>query len=136
MVHTWLYCTEPCFTGFRGALCDANTLVPDVQQSPADQDIDWGGPCQEDEDFIFLGRGRMPLPWKRRLARSLWMAWRHRHMVASRTSTEFLGRLPVPAVNASQAMTHKDVLEGCFLKSVTDVLVCTCCTGTALNVLV
>ncbi len=31
-VHTWMYHTEPCFTGFRGALLDANTQVPDVQQ--------------------------------------------------------------------------------------------------------
>ncbi len=31
-VHTWMYHTasEPCFTGFLGALRDANTLVPDV----------------------------------------------------------------------------------------------------------
>jgi hypothetical protein len=35
-VHTWLYLSQPCFTG---ALCDANTLVPDVHQHPADQDI-------------------------------------------------------------------------------------------------
>ncbi len=32
-VHTWLYLAEPCFTlftGFHGALWDANTMVPDV----------------------------------------------------------------------------------------------------------
>ncbi len=32
----------------------------------------------------------------------------------------FLGRLPVPTVKASQSMTHKDVLEGCFLPSMTE----------------
>jgi hypothetical protein len=30
-----------------------------------------------------------------------------------------LGRLPVPTVKASQAMTHKDVLEGWFIPSMT-----------------
>ncbi len=40
-----MYCTDPCFTGFRGARRDANTGGPDVQQPPADQDIDKGGPC-------------------------------------------------------------------------------------------
>jgi hypothetical protein len=42
-VHTYFYLissvnTEPCFT----VLCDANMLVPDVQQPPAEQDIDRG----------------------------------------------------------------------------------------------
>ncbi len=31
-----------------------------------------------------------------------------------------LGRLPVPTVKASQAMTHKDVLEGGFIQSMTE----------------
>jgi hypothetical protein len=31
---------EPCCTGFQGVLRDANMLVPDVQQPPADPDID------------------------------------------------------------------------------------------------
>jgi hypothetical protein len=55
MVHTWLYCTEPSFKGFRGALRDAITRVPDVQQPPADPVIDGGGPCPEDEEFCFSG---------------------------------------------------------------------------------
>ncbi len=44
--------SEPCFTGFKfqGVLCDANMLVPDVQQPPADPDIDSCDPCQEDEE--------------------------------------------------------------------------------------
>ena len=36
--------TEPCFTGFQGVWHDANMLVPDVQQPPADLDIDRGDP--------------------------------------------------------------------------------------------
>ena len=32
----------------------------------------------------------------------------------------FVGRLPVPTVNASQAMSHKDALEGGFLPSMTE----------------
>jgi hypothetical protein len=31
-----------------------------------------------------------------------------------------LGRLPVPTVKASQAMTHKDALEGSFIQSMTE----------------
>jgi hypothetical protein len=55
-VHTCFYLiasvnTEPYFTGFRGISRDANMLVPDVQQPPADLDIDSGdyeNPCPED----------------------------------------------------------------------------------------
>ncbi len=32
----------------------------------------------------------------------------------------FLGPLPLPTVKASQAMTHKDALEGWFLPSMTE----------------
>jgi hypothetical protein len=39
-VHTWMYHTEPCFTGFLGTLRDANTRVPDVQQQHTNLDID------------------------------------------------------------------------------------------------
>jgi hypothetical protein len=35
-VHTWLYCTESCFTGFCGSWRDANARVPDIHQPPAD----------------------------------------------------------------------------------------------------
>ncbi len=42
--------SEPCFTGFRGVRRDANMLVPDIQQPPADPDIDSGDPCPEDEE--------------------------------------------------------------------------------------
>jgi hypothetical protein len=35
-----MYHTEPCFTGFRGALRDSNTQVPDVQQPHANLDLD------------------------------------------------------------------------------------------------
>jgi hypothetical protein len=54
--HTCFYLiaivnTEPYFTGFRGVRRDANMLVPDVQQAPADPDIDSGdyeNPCPGD----------------------------------------------------------------------------------------
>ncbi len=36
----------------RGVLLNANMLVPDAQQPPADQDIDRGVPCQEDDEFF------------------------------------------------------------------------------------
>ena len=31
---------------------DANMLVPDAQQPPADQDNDRGDPCPEDDEFF------------------------------------------------------------------------------------
>ena len=37
-VHTFYLFSEPCFEGFRGVLRDANMLVPDAQQPPADLD--------------------------------------------------------------------------------------------------
>ncbi len=49
---TCFFASEPCVVGFRGVLCDANMLVPDVQQPPADPDIDRGDPCQKDEEFF------------------------------------------------------------------------------------
>ncbi len=36
-MHTWMYSTEACLTGFRGAQRDANTQMPDVQQQHADE---------------------------------------------------------------------------------------------------
>ncbi len=33
-------------------LRDANMLVPDAQQPPANQDIDRNEPCPEDEEFF------------------------------------------------------------------------------------
>ncbi len=45
-VCTWHVCeytySEPCFTGFRGELRDANLLVPGVQQPPANSHMDRG----------------------------------------------------------------------------------------------
>ena len=50
-VHTFLLFSEPRFTGFRGVpQRDANMLVPDAQQPPADLDIDRDDPCPEDEE--------------------------------------------------------------------------------------
>ncbi len=45
-------CSETCFTGFQGVQRDANMLVPDAQQPPADQDNDTGDPCPEDDEFF------------------------------------------------------------------------------------
>jgi len=59
-----LYCTEACLTGFRGAHRDANMRMPDVQPMHAD--------AEHGRMKNFLNRGRMLLPWRRRLA-SLWI---------------------------------------------------------------
>jgi hypothetical protein len=55
-LHTWMYSTEACLTGFRGALRDANTRVPDVQQLHwhADASDEHGNqdPCPEDDELF------------------------------------------------------------------------------------
>ena len=52
-VHTFFLFSEPGFTGFRGVpQRDANMLVPDAQQPPADLDIDRDDPCPEDVEFF------------------------------------------------------------------------------------
>jgi hypothetical protein len=40
-------------------LRDANMLVPDAQKPPADQDIDLGDPCPEDDTSIKAVQIRM-----------------------------------------------------------------------------
>ena len=49
MVH------KPCFTGFRGALRDANKRMPDAEEPPLNLEMDESGnndPCPEDEEFF------------------------------------------------------------------------------------
>jgi hypothetical protein len=99
--------------------CNANMLVPDAQQPPADQDNDMGDnrdPCPEDEEYF-----------DRQDAATMEEAitWSMDGMEAQEHSGfndlyGLLGRLPVPTAKASQAMTHKDALEGCFIPSMTE----------------
>jgi hypothetical protein len=51
-VHTWMYSTEACLTGFRGAHRDANTRVPDIQQLHADDDHGNQDPCLENDELF------------------------------------------------------------------------------------
>ena len=76
LVHTIMYLNlnvEPCISGFHGALCDANMLVPEVQQPYADQGSEEGDYCDPfPEDVDFFNRDLMLRSWKRQSA-SLWM---------------------------------------------------------------
>ncbi len=100
-------------------LSDANMLVPDVQQPPADQDIGMGNkgdPCPEDEEFF-----DRPDAATMEKAISLFVdGMEAQERCGFKDVNYLLGRLPVQTVKASQAMTHKDVLEGCFLPSMTE----------------
>ncbi len=52
-----VFTSEPCLIGFQAVLCDANMLVPDFQNPPADPCIDSGdneNPCPEPEDEEFF----------------------------------------------------------------------------------
>ena len=51
-VHTWMYSTEACLTGFRGAHRDVNTRMPDVQQLHADDEHGNQDPCPEDDELF------------------------------------------------------------------------------------
>jgi hypothetical protein len=61
------FASEPCFTGFQEVLRDANILLPDAQQPPADPDIDSSQPeASESQLRLSYNRdlrpkgGRMP----------------------------------------------------------------------------
>ena len=111
-----MYCTDPCFTGFRGARRDANTGGPDVQQPPADPDIANGGPCLEDEEFF----DALPDAAAMEKAIGKFMdCMEEQELGGFKDLHRLLARLPVPSVNASQEMSHKDALEGGFIPSMT-----------------
>ena len=112
-VHALLYLSELCFTGFRSARRDANPRVPESPVDPDDENV----PCPEDEEFFdarpdaatmeeAIGKFMDGMEAQER------DGFKHIH--------QFVGRLPVPTVNASQAMSHKDALEGGFLPSMTE----------------
>jgi hypothetical protein len=88
--------------------------VSDVEQPPIDPEMDESGnndPCPEDEEFFHarpdaaameetIGNFMDGMDAQER------DGFKHLH--------QFVGRLPVPTVNVSQAMSQKDTLEGSF----------------------
>ncbi len=102
--------SEPCFTGFRGVLRDANMLVPVCQMHSNHLQIrTLTGviteiPALRMKNFL---TDQMQPPWKRQSA-NLWMAAQERG--GFKDLDGLLGRLPVPTVKASQAITHNDVV--------------------------
>ena len=107
-----MYLSEPCFSGFRGARRDGNTRVPD-------QEIDESGnedPCPEDEEFF---EARPDAATMEEAIGKFMDSMEAQERDGFKDLHQFVGRLPVPTVNASQAMSHKDVLERGFLPSMT-----------------
>ncbi len=99
-------------------LRDANRLVPDTQQPPADQDNDRGDPCPEDDKFFDRqDAATMEEAINRFMDGTL---AQERDGPGCNDLHGLLGRLPVPTVKAGQAMTHEDALEGGFIPSMTE----------------
>jgi hypothetical protein len=93
-------------------------LGPDAQLPPADQNNDRGDngdPCQEDDEcFDRQDAATMEE------AISLFMDGMEAQEHGDFNDLHcLLGRLPVPTAKASQGMSHKDVLEGDFIPSMT-----------------
>ncbi len=101
-------------------LHDANMLVPDAQQPPADQDNDslrgdsWD-PCPEDEEHF----DRPDAATMEEAISRFMDGMEAQERCGFNDLHSLLGRLLVPIVKAGQAMTHKDVLEGGFIPSMT-----------------
>jgi hypothetical protein len=94
-------------------------LVPDAYHQPADQDNyrgDNGDPCPEDEEYF-------DRPDEATMEEAI--SWFMDGMEAQERGGFndlhcLLGRLPVPTSKSSQAMTHKDALEGGFIPDMTE----------------
>ena len=95
---------------------DANRLVPDTQQPPADQDTDRGIPCPEDNEFF----DRPDADTMEEAISRFMDGLEAQERCGFNDLHGLLGRLPVPPVKAGQAMTHKDALEGGFIPSMTE----------------
>ena len=94
---------------------DANMLVPDAQQPPADLDIDRDDPCPRDEEVF-----DRPDAATMEEAISLFLdGMEAQECSGFKDLHRLLGRLSVPTVKPSQPRTHKDTLEGGFLQSMT-----------------
>ena len=96
-------------------LRNANMLVPDAQQPPADQDNDRGDPCSEDNEFF----DRPDADTMEEAISRFMDGLEAQERGGFNDLHGLLRRLPVPTVKAGQAMTHKDVLGGGFIQSMT-----------------
>jgi hypothetical protein len=101
---------EPSFTGFWGVLRDANMPVPDAQHPPADPDIDRGDPCPEDEELF----DRPDAATMEEAISRFMDGMEAQERGGFNDLHGLLGRLPVPTVKPSQAMSHD------FLPSMTE----------------
>ena len=101
-------------TGFRGARRDENMRMPDVQPMHADAEHGNQDPCQEDEEFF---ESRPDAATMEEAIGKFMDGMEAQERGGFKELHSLLARLPVPTVKASQAMTHKDALEGGFLPS-------------------
>ncbi len=97
-------------------LRDANRLVSDTQQPPADQNNDRGDPCPEDNEFF----DRPDAATMEEAISQFMDGMEAQEHIGFNDLHCLLGRLLVPTVKAGQAMTHKDVLEGGSIPSITE----------------
>ncbi len=95
---------------------DANMPVPDAQHPPVDQDIDRGDPYPEDEEIF----DRPDAATMEEAISRFMDGMEAQERCGCNDLHGLLGRLPVPTVKPSQAMAHKDALEGGFLPSMTE----------------
>jgi hypothetical protein len=96
-------------------LRDANRLVPDTQQPPADQDNDRGAPCLEDNEFF----DRPDAATMEEAISRFMDGMEAQERGGFNDLHGLLRRLQVPTVKAGQAMTHKEALERGFIQSLT-----------------
>jgi len=90
--------------------------MPDVQPMHADADHGDQDPCQEDEEFF---ESRPDAATMEEAIGKFMDGMEAQERGGFKELHSLLARLPVPTVKASQAMTHKDALEGGFLPSMT-----------------
>ncbi len=100
-------------------LRDANILVPDAQQQPADQDNDRGDnrdPCLEDGEYF----DRQDAATMEEAINLFMDGMEAQERGGFNDLHCLLGGLPVPTSKASQALTHKNTLECSFIQSMTE----------------
>ena len=91
--------------------------MPDVQPMHADADHGNQDPCQEDEEFF---ESRPDAATMEEAIGKFMDGMEAQERCGFNDLHWLLGRLPVPTVKPSQAMAHKDSLEGGSLSSMTE----------------
>ena len=96
------------------------TVVSEVQQPSADPGSEedyYCDPCPEDEEFF---DARPDAATMEEAIGKFMDGMEAQERDGFKDLHRFVGRLPVPTVNARQVMSHKDALEGGFIPSMTE----------------